>query len=76
VKLYRIRLQGKVRTVRRAVLIHLLSMGEAVTLLEPRRSLWQASNGNYWWQGPDGNPRGPFARAALAVRSATRGAKA
>jgi hypothetical protein len=76
VKLFRIRLQGRFRTVRRVVLIHLVNMGEAVTLLEPRRYLWQASSGAFWWQGPDCNPRGPFATVARAVRSATRGTKA
>ena len=47
-KLFRIRLQGRFRTVRRVVLIHLVNMGEAVTLLEPRRYLWQASSGAFW----------------------------
>jgi hypothetical protein len=76
VRQYRIRLKGKVRTVRRAVLIHLVSMGETVTLLEIWRTLWQSSNGAFWWQGPDCNPHGPFATAARAVRSVTRGTKA
>ena len=56
--------------VTRTGLVHLVSMGEHVALLDLGRSIWQAEDGQFWWQGGDASPRGPFPRAESVVRSA------
>jgi hypothetical protein len=44
-----------------------------VALLDLGRSIWQAEDGQFWWQGGDGRPHGPFRSAGRVVRSALRG---
>ena len=61
---------GTTYDVTRPELVHLVSMGEHVALLDLGRSIWQAEDGQFWWQGGDASPRGPFSRPEWVVRSA------